>query len=147
MNELQLIADLVRDEGEKLRPYKDTVDKWTIGVGRNLTDRGISPQESRMLLQNDLSIVYRSLTTLLPWWKELDEVRQRALCNMCFNLGIAGLLRFKKMLKALETKNWDEAANQAKYEDPEAKKFSKWFTQVGPRAIRIVHMLQTGKDL
>lgn len=138
MNELRLIDDLIRDEKESLTLYQDTVGKWTIGIGRNLSDRGISKDESRYLLKNDINNTYSALNHFLPIWKDLDEVRQRALFNMGFNLGIAKLLRFRKMIAALEIKDWNEAANQAKDSD--------WYKQVGKRAERIVHMISTGVD-
>lgn len=138
MNILQLIDDLIRDEGEQLKPYQDTVGKWTIGVGRNLTDRGISKEESRLFLQHDIDDHIKALDHFLPWWKNLDDVRQRALANMCFNLGIAGLLGFKNMLTALQAGEWNEAGNQAKN--------SRWYNQVGKRAERIVFMIKTGID-
>ena len=49
-------AQLKVDEGVKLKPYKDTVGKLTIGCGRNLDDIGISYTEVDYLLENDLNM-------------------------------------------------------------------------------------------
>jgi lysozyme len=140
VNTLRAIDDLIRDEGERLSPYFDNAvpPRMTIGVGRNLTDRGISKEESRYLLQNDIDSHSQALDRFLPWWTTLDEVRQRALFNMCFNLGIAGLLGFKNMLEALQHKDWAGVSRHARS--------STWFAQVGLRAVRIVYMFETGKD-
>lgn len=45
---------LIRHEGLKLKPYRDTVGKLTIGAGRNLNDLGISEREAMFLLDNDI---------------------------------------------------------------------------------------------
>ena len=125
----QIISDLERDEGVRLKPYLDTVGKTTIGIGRNLTDNGITAAEAKMLLQNDLFRVANELDLVAPWWREMSQVRQNALVNMAFNLGLPRLLTFKKMMLALENGNFETAWAEAMG--------SKWAAQVGERANRI----------
>jgi len=125
----QIISDLERDEGVRLKPYLDTVGKTTIGVGRNLTDNGITAAEARVLLQNDLFRVANELDRVAPWWREMSQLRQNALVNMAFNLGMPRLLTFKKMMLALENGNFETAWAEAMG--------SKWAAQVGERANRI----------
>lgn len=125
----QIISDLERDEGVRLKPYLDTVGKTTIGIGRNLTDNGITAAEAKMLLQNDLFRVANELDRVAPWWREMSQVRQNALVNMAFNLGLPRLLTFKKMMVALENGNFETAWAEAMG--------SKWAAQVGERANRI----------
>lgn len=125
----QIISDLERDEGVRLKPYLDTVGKTTIGIGRNLTDNGITAAEAKVLLQNDLFRVANELDRVAPWWREMSQVRQNALVNMAFNLGLPRLLTFKKMMVALENGNFETAWAEAMG--------SKWAAQVGERANRI----------
>lgn len=125
----QIISDLERDEGVRLKPYLDTVGKTTIGIGRNLTDNGITAAEAKVLLQNDLFRVANELDRVAPWWREMSQVRQNALVNMAFNLGLPRLLTFKKMMVALENGNFEIAWAEAMG--------SKWAAQVGERANRI----------
>lgn len=125
----QIISDLERDEGVRLKPYLDTVGKTTIGIGRNLTDNGITAAEARVLLQNDLFRVANELDRVAPWWREMSQVRQNALVNMAFNLGMPRLLTFKKMMLALQNGNFETAWAEAMG--------SKWAAQVGERANRI----------
>jgi len=125
----QIISDLERDEGVRLKPYLDTVGKTTIGVGRNLTDNGITAAEARVLLQNDLFRVANELDRVAPWWREMSQLRQNALVNMAFNLGLPRLLTFKKMMLALQNGNFETAWAEAMG--------SKWAAQVGERANRI----------
>lgn len=92
-----------------------------------------------MLLRYDIkNIVYPAMDKLHPEWMRWTEPRQRAIANMAFNLGYSRLKRFKKMWKAIRKEDWTEAARQAQD--------SKWYVQVGPRARRIVKVLQTGED-
>jgi len=129
MNIEALKVDLLRDEGCELKPYVDTVGKITIGIGRNLTDRGITLEEAKHLLENDISAVIIELDHKLPWWRALPEHKGRALANMAFNMGIPRLMDFRKMLAALESGEWETAAEEALD--------SKWAVQVGARADRI----------
>lgn len=131
-----LVDDLIRDEGERLKVYTDTVGKLTIGVGRNLTDVGISRDESRHLLMNDISAVVLDLGTF-PWWAGLDPVRKRALANFRFNVGGRTFRTFKATLAAVAQGDYDTAANQLVK--------SKWYGQVGSRGKRIVRMMRTGE--
>ena len=132
----QLVKDLKRDEGVKLFPYHCTGGKLTIGIGRNLEDRGITVEEAEVLLGNDIDICIGDLVENLPWFTKLSNGRRRALVNMRFNLGMAGLLKFKKMLTALELGAYYAAAAEALD--------SKWASQVGERAQRIAELIRKG---
>src|SRR5260221_216391 len=128
MNSMMLKLQLINDEGLRLKPYRDTVGKLTIGVGRNLDDKGISQEEAAIMLENDIDEHVALLDAKLPWWRKLDEARQNALANMAFNLGIEGLLGFKNSLALLERGEYEKAAANFA--------MSKWAKQVGPRADR-----------
>jgi lysozyme len=132
----QLKRDLRRDEGERAKPYVDTVNKITIGVGRNLTDIGLSPDEIELLLDNDCARAF-ALASTFPWFPALDDVRQRVVLNLAFNLG-SQLLQFHDTLGAIARGAYVVAAD--------ALQHSKWFSQVGRRGPRLVAMLRTGKD-
>src|SRR5579859_8167737 len=119
----QLIAQLIRDESLRLRPYRDTVGKLTIGIGRNLDDVGISHDEALLLLNNDLDKVSGQVRTQLPWTIGLDDARLAVLVNMAFNMGIGSLLGFKDTLALIQSGNYTAAAD--------AMLHSKWATQVG----------------
>lgn len=131
-----LLEDLKRDEGNKLKPYTDTVGKLTIGIGRNLTDRGISQATADQMANEDIAIVAGDLDKNIPWWRNLTANRQRALANMMFNLGWPRLSAFALMLSALELGDYTEAAHQALN--------STWARQVGNRANRIAIIFEEG---
>jgi lysozyme len=136
VNRTALKVQLVKHEGLRLTPYRCTAGKLTIGVGRNLEDRGISEDEAAMLLDNDIMSVWKELSRVLPGFTSLDDTRQHVLMDMCFNLGTAGLLKFKAMLAAVEARDFDRAA--AEMLD------SAWARQVGKRAQTLAQMMKTG---
>ena len=106
MNREQLIEELKRDEGVVLTLYQCSAGKNTIGVGRNLDDRGITDDESDYLLSNDIDICIEELTNAFPWFVDLSDTRQRVMVNMCFNLGLSRLMGFKNFLAAMEAGDW-----------------------------------------
>lgn len=136
MNRLLLQNELERDEGIRLKPYQDTVGKWTIGIGRNLSDVGISTEEAHHLLANDIDHVCNDLDKRFPWWRDLSETRQRVLANMCFNMGIFSLAEFRHTLTAIQTGDFKAAAA--------GMLASRWAIQVGPRANRLAQMMEEG---
>lgn len=144
MNIADLREQLIVDEGLRLKPYVDTVGKSSIGVGRNLSDKGISNAEAMMLLDNDIAEHTTLLDKYLPWWTRLDEPRQLALANLAFNLGVGPsdeqptghLLSFKPTLDLIARGEYDQAADHLAA--------SRWAGQVGKRAERIIATIRTG---
>lgn len=155
-NHKTLCQELERDEGFRQNVYRCTAGKLSIGIGRNLDDVGIRPEETAKLgitkasvikngitlpqayalLESDIADCERSLDRKFPWWRNLTDVRQRVILNMCFNMGIGVLSQFKNTLKAIETGQCETAAvSMGK---------SKWAKQVGRRAVRLQAMMRTG---
>lgn len=127
---------LIRDEGVNLKVYVDSMGHLTIGIGRNLDAEGISIDEARFMLNNDIVKATAAVTAELPWTKDLDDVRFAVLVNMVFNMGIAGLMGFVNMLSNLKAGNYSAAADDMLR--------SKWSDQVGDRALRLSRQLRTG---
>jgi len=134
VNRTRVTAQLVRHEGLRLKPYRDTVGKLTVGVGRNLDDVGVTEEEAMHLLHNDVTRVWHDLTRAVPSFGALDEDRQHVLIDMAFNLGVPGLLKFRKMLDAVERRDFERAASEMLD--------SKWATQVGQRAVTLAGMMR-----
>lgn len=163
MNKELLREELIRDEGLRLFPYKDTESIFTIGVGRNLMDkglsrnelsalglninlkkeqvvsvlleRGITKQEALFLLDNDIEDAWEQLTDNLSWIESKPEVVQRSLTNMNFNMGWGRLSQFKKTLSHLKADRWREASEEMLN--------SKWSNQTGQRAIRLSNAIKS----
>lgn len=136
-----LVEDLIRDEGVRNKPYKDSVGKTTIGVGRNLDDVGLSDDEVEYLLRNDIARTRADLEHHLPWVKNLDIVRYNVLMNMAFNMGAdtpgKGLLSFRNTLRYVRNGEWEKAAQGILN--------SKYAKQVGVRADRLAAKMREGR--
>lgn len=146
LNRTALAADLIRDEDEILHAYQDSEGYWTIGVGQLIDKRKggkISQAASRFMLQESITEKIADLDKYLPWWRELSEVRQRVLVNMCFNMGIGntkkGLLSFRNTLAAIKDGRYDDAAR--------GMLASKWARQVGDRAKRLAYMMKHNTEI
>ena len=124
-------------EGLRLKPYRDSVGKLTIGIGRNLDDKGITREEARTMCMNDIEEVRRQLH-LYDWFVDLSEIRKKVIIDMAFNMGIYGMLTFKKMITAIKNKDYNLAADEMLD--------SKWAGQVGQRARRLAKMMRTNED-
>ena len=136
----RLLDQLRRDEGERLHAYADHLGYLTIGVGRLIDQRrggGISADESAYLLRNDVARVTQTLQERLPWFGALDEVRQAALINMGFQLGVAGLMAFARSLACIRDGRYAEAETHMLN--------SKWAQQTPQRARRVARQVATGE--
>ena len=110
----------------------------TVGVGRNIDEDGglgLSDDEIDYLLANDIKRCKQELVAL-SWFVDLDEVRQDALINLCFNLGLTRLLGFRNAMAAMAEGDYEKAADE--FLD------SRWATQVGQRAIEVTNMIRSG---
>lgn len=141
MNMTRLADTLVRHEGAVRKggrhmPYTDTTGHLTIGFGRNLTDRGLSEDEARVLLFNDIQDVINGLRKAYWWFNELDDVRQEVVVNMAFNLGLKGFGKFRTTIAHISAGEYDQAASGMMH--------SLWASQVGRRATELANMMRTG---
>ena len=131
------LADYVRHhEGSRLLPYRDSTGNLTIGVGRNLSVDGISPDEESLMFRNDLRLASARVHVMfggkgLP---PSGTARHVALCDMAFNLGSYKLAEFKRMRAAIARGDWKCAAHDALK--------SRWREQVGLRAFRDAYCLE-----
>lgn len=132
-----IVEQLMRDEGVRHKMYLDSEGIETIGVGHNLRAKAISQRAVETILEDDIEDARRELFIALPWVKDLSEARQGVLINMSFNLGIAGLLGFKRTLAAIKEGRWEDARKGILD--------SKYAQQVGPRAHRLALQLITNK--
>ena len=134
----KLVEQLKRHEGIRTHAYQCTANMTTVGVGRNIDEDGgigLSIDEIEFLLENDIKRCKQELISF-PWFSQIDSVRQDALVNLCFNLGMTRLLGFKNALTAMSVGDYDKAADE--FMD------SRWAKQVGSRAEEVCAMIRTG---
>lgn len=129
-------AQLTIDEGYRKKPYKDSVGKTTIGIGRDLDDVGLSDAEILLMFGNDLMQAEIAAKSVCQQFNGLPDARKAVLLNMAFNMGQVRLSGFKMMLAAIAAGQFDVAADEMAN--------STWAKQVGPRAIRLEKMMREG---
>lgn len=153
-----LLKKLIESEGLRLQVYQDTLGIDTIGVGRNLIDRGISKEEldtldipnidtvyqygitevdAMVLLENDVEIVEKELVKAHPCVEDLDDIRQMVLVDMAFNMGVPRLCKFKKMWAAVHERDFKTAS--------EEMLDSRWSAQVKGRSHKLAHAMWHGE--
>lgn len=141
MNIYQLIE---MHEGFRSKPYRCTSGKLTIGIGRNIEDRGITRDEAHYLLCEDVDNVDQELTEALPWYWHLNDARKNALIDLGFNMGVPTLLEFRNTLGLMREKRYDAAASELlRGSGPDGK--SLYYSQVGKRAETIAEIIRSGE--
>ena len=153
-----LIQKLIHHEGLVLQVYQDTLGIDTIGIGRNLEDRGITDEELEdmgiadidhvyefgiteadaiLLAENDVEIVEDELLRAHPCVGGLDAVRQLVLIDMAFNMGVPRLCKFKKMWAAIHDEDFTTASKEMLD--------SRWANQVKSRSTKLAHAMYSGE--
>lgn len=131
-------------EGVRDQAYKDSLGKWTIGVGHLIGDgsspgeyagRKLSPQEIDNLFEEDFA-KHVKIAEKTPGWNLANDAGKAAMIDLAFNMGY-WWKKWPNTAKALSEGNFDAAAN--------GLQDSKWYTQVGNRAPKIVSLMRAGK--
>ena len=132
-------AQLMHHEGLRLKPYLCSAGKLTLGIGRNIQDKGISEEEAIHLFKNDMAECLNDMRDLfgIVFWETLLEGRRRALLDLRFNIGPGRFRGFKKMIAAILAGEWKQSAEELKD--------SKWWGQVQEdRRDTLYNQIQTG---
>ena len=135
-----IIEMLRKHESVETHAYKCSANKTTIGVGRNIDKNGgigLSQKEIDYLLASDVERVEAELSQAFNWYDDLNDPRKDAMMDMCFNMGLPRLSKFKKSLAAMARGDYKTAS--AEFLD------SRWATQVGMRSVTISEMIRTGE--
>lgn len=129
-----MIDRIKKHEGLRLKPYRCTAGKLTIGYGRNLEDNGITEEEAHFLLMNDLKKSWDECCKAFSWISKMDKIRQGVIVELCFNMGLSRLKGFKKMLAACERGDYETASVEMLD--------SLWARQVGQRAKTLANIMK-----
>lgn len=128
------VRDLIKlHEGVKPYPYRCSAGKLSIGVGRNLDDKGLRVDEIEYLLGNDLKEAWDEAAKY-PWFLALSDARKAAILDLQFNLGASTFAKFKKFIAAMALKDYEAAAKELEA--------SAWYGQVGKRAINVINLIK-----
>ncbi len=132
----KLKKQLTEHEGLRLKPYRCTAGKLTIGVGRNIDDKGITESEAMVMLGNDIAECLDDLRVIFPKNDGFDGLPENAklvLADMRFNLGSSGFRKFRRLIQAVKDEDYNAAAA--------AMKNSRWYGQVGRRSKKLMSLM------
>jgi len=135
MDMVRLRETITRHEGSRLKMYQDSLGIWTIGVGHNIQEKGISPAVMELMLDEDLQEAISELKRSVSFFSKMPQQVQEALVNLSFNMGIPRLMQFKKTLALLRDGDFESAADELLD--------SRYAEQVGQRALEIADMIRT----
>jgi lysozyme len=127
-----LIDSIKHHEGYVGTVYKDTLGFDTIGFGTKIP---LSKSESEMILEHRLSNMIEELKLKEPFFKELPDEAKDVISEMAYQMGVNGVLNFKKMWSALKDGNYEEAGAQMLN--------SVWRTQTKTRAENLAQRMET----
>lgn len=139
-----ITARLLADEGEVLHVYPDNTPEGylTLGVGRLVDPRkggGITREESRYLLRNDIARRVGECESRFEWFASLDPVRQQVIVCAAFQFGTAGVAKFVRAIAAIKIRDWITAEIELKDSD--------WHRQTPARCERMAKVMRTGEWL
>jgi len=129
---VKLIDRIKAHEGLRFTPYKDSVGVLTVGYGRNLEAVPFSQDEVDLMLKNDIRRAKDGAETFIVY-QNLDKARRQVLIEMVFQMGVAGVGKFKKFLAALQREDWGAAYKEMLD--------SKWARQTPRRAIELAEII------
>ena len=164
MNLKRLYKTLAKHEGAEKKPYKCTSGMWTVGIGRNLSQVRLSTEELvtlfdthdiddaffELLLKNDVEkAIVGALYIFGKAFNNYADRRQEAIINLIFNMGVASVKGFRRMVAAIKREDWNSAADELLYTNPAISKQpddkSVYAKQVGKRANAVATMLRKGQ--
>ena len=158
---------LIDEEGCELEAYKDSEGIWTIGIGHNLEEEQSEEELAVLGLDEeledwgDLSIteqqafelfdldVEEAVNDLYPAFTDedlskLNETRYAVLISMTFQMGGPRVRKFKNFIQAVKVGDWNSAADEMLYANPETKRPTRWFIQTSARCQRAAEAMRHG---
>lgn len=144
----RLRKTLIKDEGQRLKVYKDSLGKLTVGVGHRILDTDnlnegdtITQEQSDAFFESDMANAVSDAEKFIPTvWGTLSPQRQNIVANMAFNMGADRLGEFDEFKKGLQTGDYQKAANEmlSNYNDKGVRTgATPWSNQVHRRADRL----------
>ena len=143
MNELMTRIKL--HEGLRLMPYEDSLGKLTIGYGHRMTkvdeityEHGITQGMAEEIFERDFAKAAAQALSISggKTWADMGNPRRGVIIEMCFQLGMGGVLKFRRMWDALDKGDYEAAA--AEMLD------SRWHTQTPKRCKLLANIMKSG---
>ena len=136
-----MTSDLLKavklSEGFRDRVYKDTLGIDTIGYGFAIKDLVLDEDISEMILRRKLDSLIDRANKRFKFLKDLPIKAQDVIYEMCYQMGISGVSKFKKTLLYLENREFKMASKEMLD--------SRWARQTPNRANKLSNIVKEVK--
>ena len=105
-----LVEDIKKEEGYRSSVYLDTLDKPTIGYGFLIDTLELQEDICELILMRKLEKLIKSIKFNFKWFDDMPDKVQDVIINMCYQLGVSGVSKFKKTVQLIKNKQWDRAS-------------------------------------
>ena len=105
-----LVEDIKKEEGYRSSVYLDTLQKPTIGYGFLIDTLELQEDICQLILMRKLEKLIKSIKFNFKWFDDMPDKVQDVIINMCYQLGVSGVSKFKKTIQLMKNKQWDRAS-------------------------------------
>jgi lysozyme len=105
-----LIEDIKREEGYRASVYLDSLQKPTIGYGFLIDSLELQEDICQLILMRKLEKLIKTIKFNFKWFDDMPEKIQDVIINMCYQLGVSGVSKFKKTIQFMKNRQWDKAS-------------------------------------
>ena len=107
---MKLIESIKKHEGYVGVVYKDSLGIDTIGYGFAIKDLELDEDICEIILERKLHALEDSINLKFSWYKYMPQEIKDVVMEMCYQLGVTGVSKFKKTIAYLQNKQWEEAS-------------------------------------
>ena len=129
-----LLEAVKLSEGFRNRVYKDTLDIDTIGYGFAIKDLVLDEDIAEMILRRKLDSLIDRVNKRFSFVKDMPQEGQDVIYEMCYQLGVTGVSKFKKTLAYLANSEYRMAATEMLD--------SKWHRQTPNRSQKLSDIIR-----
>jgi len=107
-----LLESIKHHEGFVEHVYDDSLGIPTIGYGFAIKDLVLDEDIAEEILIRKLERLKRNANSRFRWLEDMPVVIQEVILNMCYQLGVTGVSKFRKAISAFQEGEWHEAADE-----------------------------------
>ena len=108
--EMSLIESIKQHEGYVGIVYKDSLGIDTIGYGFAIKDLELDEDICEIILERKLKELETRVNLKFKWFMYMPQEIKDVVMEMCYQLGVGGVSKFKKTIAYLQNKQWEEAS-------------------------------------
>lgn len=106
-----LLDSIKEHEGFSPTAYKDSRGFDTIGYGTRVTEIEVDEATAEAWLIREVEEKEARLKHVNGWHR-MDLFRRDIILEMAYQMGVGGVLRFRRMWDAIRDQDWDRAADE-----------------------------------